>query len=264
MFMVESSSKNYEEDVGQSGLGLFPSKDEGDAVVFDSETQGYTTRYVHTTYALGFIVTEEAFEDDLYNVVGKRRAKNLAFSAASTLNTLGAAIYNNATSYIGGDGVSLLNNSHPLTAGGTFDNLSASTFSEAALESACIAIRKFTNDRGLRIAVQPKQLVLPPDLEFDAERILASPLRVDTANNDLNALKSMSSIPGGYMCNPFITGTASWYLLTNIPEGMKCFERRPVRFAMDDDFDTSNAKFKASFRISFGWTDPRGIYGYDT
>ena len=264
MFSVENSSKNYEEDVGVSTLGLFPTKDEAKAVTFDSEVQGFTTRYVHTTYGLGFIVSEEAYEDDLYNVVGKRRAKNLAFSAASTLNTLGAAIYNNATSYIGGDGVAMLSSAHPNVAGGTWSNLSAATFSEAALESACIAIRKYTNDRGLRIAVQPKQLILPPDLEFDAERILASPLRVDTANNDLNAIKSMSSIPGGYMCNPFLTGTTSWYLSTNVPDGVKCFERRAPRFAPDNDFDTGNAKFKSTFRVSFGWTDARGIYGYDT
>lgn len=264
MFDVQTSTKAYEEDVGISGLGLVPAKGEGEAVSYDTEMQGFVTRYVNTTYGLGFIVTKEAFEDDQYNVVGARKARNLAFSVATTINSLGAAIYNNSTSYTGGDGVSLLNDSHPNAAGGTWDNLSASTFSESALESACIAIRKWTNDRGLRINANPEALHLPPDLEFDAERILQSPLRQGTANNDINALKNMGSFPGGYMVNPFILGTTSWYIKTNVPDGMKAFVRREPQFTTDNDFDTENAKFKTTFRMSFGWTDPRGLYGYDT
>lgn len=264
MYDVRTSDMAYEEVVGWAGLGLFPAKSEGDAITYDTESQGYVTRYVHTTYGLGFVVTEEAFEDDLYNVVAQRRSRRLAYSAASTLNTLGAAAYNNATGWTGGDGVSLLNDSHPNVSGGTWDNLSSNTMSESALESAVIAIRKWTDDRGVRINAQPTRLVLPPDLEFDVERILMSPLRVGTANNDINALRNLSTIPGGYMCNPYITGTTSWYLLTDVPDGMTCFVRREPSFAEDSAFDTGNAKFKSTFRVSFGWSDPRGMYGYDT
>lgn len=264
MFTVEKSTKAYEEDVGISGLGLVPTKPEGEPISYDTEMQGFVTRYVNTTYGLGFIVTEEAFEDDQYNVVGARKARNLAFSVATTMNTLGAAIYNNSTTYTGGDGEALLDAAHPNAAGGTWGNLSASTFSESALESAVIAIRKWTNDRGLRINASPVKLILPPDLEFDAERILYSSLRQGTANNDLNATKSLGLFPGGYICNPFILGTASWYIMTNVPDGMKCFMRREPKFDVDNDFDTNNAKFKTTFRCSFGWSDPRGLYGYDT
>ena len=264
MYAVETSSKAYEEDVGISGLGLVPVKSEGEPIAFDTEMQGFVTRYVNTTYGLGFIVTREAFEDDQYNVVGARRARNLAFSVATTMNTLGAAPYNNATTYTGGDGAALLSADHPNVAGGKWSNLSASTFSESALESAVIAIRKWTNDRGLRINASPVKLVLPPDLEFDAERILNSALRQGTANNDLNAMKSIGLFPEGYVCNPFLLGSASWYIMTNVPDGMKCFMRREPSFTTDNDFDTENAKFKTTFRCSFGWTDPRGLYGYDT
>lgn len=264
MYDVQSSSKAYEEDVGTSGLGLVPAKPEGESISYDTEMQGFVTRYVNTTYGLGFIVTREAFEDDQYNVVGARKARNLAFSVSTTLNTLGAAVYNNSTTYTGGDGKALLADDHPNQAGGVWDNLSGSTFSESALESAVIAIRKWTNDRGLRINVSPQKLILPPDLEFDAERILYSSLRAGTANNDLNATKSLGIFPEGYICNPFILGTASWYILTNVPDGMKCFMRREPAFTTDNDFDTENAKFKTTFRVSFGFSDPKGIYGYDT
>jgi len=264
LFSIEKSTKAYEEDVGTSSFGLVPVKDEGGAVSYDTEMQGFTTRYVHTTYGLGFIVTREAFEDDQYGVIGKRKARGLAFSVATSLNTLGAAVYNNATTYTGGDGVSLLNAAHPNVAGGTQSNLSSATLSEAALESACIAISKLTNDRGLRINLQVGKLIIPPDLAFEAHRILQSDLRVNTANNDANAVKDMGSIPGGIMVNNFLTGTTSWYLTTNAPDGMKAFERRSPAFDMDNDFDTENAKFKTTFRISFGWSDWRGLYGYDT
>lgn len=264
LFMVEKSSRAYEEDVGTSSFGLVPVKDEGGAISFDTEMQGFTTRYVHTTYGLGFIVTREAFEDDQYGVIGKRKAKGLAFSVATTLNTLGAAVYNNSTTYIGGDGVSLLNTAHPNVAGGVQSNLAAATLSEAALESACIAIGKLTNDRGLRINLQATKLIVPPDLAFEAHRILNSTLRVGTSNNDANALKDTGSIPDGIMVNNFLTGSTSWYLTTNAPDGMKAFERRAPTFDMDNDFDTENAKFKTTFRISFGWSDWRGLYGYDT
>jgi phage major head subunit gpT-like protein len=225
--------------------------------------QGFTTRYVHTEYGMGFVITRVCVEDDQYDVVAPRKAKGLAFSVATTLNTLGAAVYNNSTSYLGGDGKALLANDHPNIAGGTQDNLSSSTLSESALESALIAISKLTNDRGLKIQLQAQQLIIPVDLQFTAERILNSPLRVDTANNDLNALKTTGKLPGGYSVNHFLTGTTSWYLKTNAPDGMKAFMRRKPEFTMDNDFDTDNAKYKVTFRCSFGWTDWRALYGYD-
>lgn len=265
IFDVETSSKAWEEDVGISSYGLFSVKDEGDAVKYDTELQGHIARYTHVTYALGGIISEEAQEDDQYAVVGRRKARALAFSSATTLNTLGAAVYNNSTTYTGADGAALLSDTHVNVSGDStaVDNLSASTLSESALEAACIAISKFTNDRGLRIMATPTQLIVPPDLSFTAERILQSPLRPDTANNDLNAIKEMGVIPGGYVVNNYLTGTTSWYLRTNVPDGMKCYLRRAPTFSPDGDFDTGNMKFKATFRVSFGWTDWRGLYGYD-
>ena len=264
LYNVEKSSRAYEEDVGVSSFGLIPVKNEGAAITYDTEIQGFTTRYVHSTYGMGFVVTKEMFEDDLYDVVGKRRANGLAFSVKQTLNTQGAYMYNNATTFTLGDGVGVLNDSHPNIAGGTQDNLSASTLSEAALESACIAIMKLTNDRGLRIQLIPQELIVPADLVFEAERILNSPLRVSTANNDLNALKEMGKFPGGIKVNHYLTNTTAWFIKTNSPDGCKMFERRAPSFDMDNDFDTENAKFKATFRVSFGATDWRALYGYST
>ena len=261
---METSSRAYEEDVGVSSFGLVPVKNEGSAITFDTEIQGFTTRYTHSTYGMGFIVTKEMFEDDLYDVVGKRRAQGLAFSVKQTLNTQGAYLFNNATTFIGADGVGFLNDSHPNVAGGTQDNLSALTLSEAALEAACIAIMKWTNDRGLRIQILPQKLVVPPDLVFDAERILNSPLRSGTANNDLLALSATGKFPGGIAVNHYFTNTTAWFILTNCPDGTKCFMRRSPSFDMDNDFDTENAKFKATFRTSFGFTDWRSCYGYST
>jgi hypothetical protein len=266
LYTVESSTKAYEEDVQYTGFGGFQIKDEGDAISYDTAEQGFVTRYAHAVYGLGFQITREMVEDDQYGIIGKKRSRALAFSASNTLNLLGAAPYNNAVTatWTYGDGVSLLNAAHPNSTGGTWSNLSASTFSESALEGAVIAIRKWTDDRGLRINLQADRLVLPVDLGFDAERIFESTLRVGTANNDANALRNMGMFPGGYDTNPWITGTTSWYVLTTAPDGMKCYERRPLEFSPgDNDFDTENARYKATFRISFGATDVRGIYGYD-
>lgn len=263
LYTVEKSSRAYEEDVGISSFGLVPVKNEGQALSYDTEMQGFTSRYVHTTYGLGFVVTREMFDDDLYDVVGKRRANGLAFSVKQTLNILGAAPYNTSSSFTLGDGVSLINASHPNVAGGVQSNKSASALSEAALESASIAIMKMTNDRGLRINLIPQALIVPPDLVFEAERILNSPLRVGTANNDLNAMKEMGKFPEGIKLNHYLTGTTSWFIKTNCPEGMKAYERRAPSFDMDNDFDTENAKFKTTFRMSFGCTDYRSIYGYN-
>lgn len=265
LFDSFTSSRSYEEDVGITSFGLAQSKPEGQAISYDDESQSYTTRYSHTVQALGFIITREMFEDDLYDVVGQRRAQGLAFSMRQTQEIRAANVYNRAfnSSFTGGDGVALLNSAHPNFAGGTQSNTLAvaSDLSEAALEQACIDIQKWTNDRGLRISVIPESLHIPVDLMFEAERILMSPYRVGTANNDLNALNAMGKFPKGIHINHYFTDLDAWFLRTNIKDGMKYYSRRGVEFTIDNDFDTENAKYKATQRYSYGWTDWRGLYG---
>lgn len=265
LFDKYTSDKAYEEDVGISSFGLAPVKPEGDGIQFDKEIQGYTTRYSHVTYALGFIITREIYDDDLYDVVGQRRAEGLAFSGRQTKENVAANVYNRAfdSNYTGGDGVSMINTDHPNVAGGTFSNQldTNADLSEAALEQAMIDIMNYTNDRGLRISAMPRRLIIPPDLVFEAERILKTEYRVGTANNDINALATTGKLPEGYVVNHYLTDPNAWFIRTNIPHGMKHFERRPAEFTIDNDFDTENAKFKFTERYSFGWTDPRGVYG---
>lgn len=265
MFDKNTSRKAFEEDVGTTGFGLAHVKPEGQPIVYDSERQSFITRYVHTVYALGFIVTKEAFDDDLYDVVGEKNAKRLAFSMRQTKEVIGANIYNRAFngSFVGGDGVSLLNAAHPNFAGGTFSNTLATPadLSEASLEQASIDISLFRNDRGLLVGVKPRALIIPPQLQFEAERILQSSNRVGTDNNDINALKSMGLFRDGIIVNPYLTDTDAWFIRTDVPDGMKYFERTPDFFAQDNDFDTDNAKFKGQMRFSFGWSDPRALYG---
>ena len=265
LFDQYSSRKAYEEDVGVSGFGLLQIKPEGQGISYDTEIQGFITRYTHTVFASGFVITREMFEDDQYDVVGERRAKALAFSVRQTQETVGANVYNRAfnANYTGGDGVSMINSAHPNAIGGTWSNtLSvAANISEAALEQACIDISRFTNDRGLKIQVTPRSIIIPPEQQFELERILKSQYRVGTANNDINALMSMGKFPEGMKINYYLTSTTAWYIRTNAPDGLKHFTRWEPKFAEDNDFDTSNAKFKAEYRDSFGWTDPRGIYG---
>jgi hypothetical protein len=264
LFDKYTSRKGFEEDVGISSFGLAQIKPEGTAVNFDTETQGFITRYTHITYALGFIVTKEAFEDDQYDVVAERRARSLAFSMRQTKENVAANVYNRAfnSSYTGGDGVSLINSAHPLVAGGTSSNqlAVAANLSEAALEQAVIDLGKYTNDRGLRIQVMPKSIHIPVDLQFEAERILKSQYRVGTANNDISALVSMGKFPGGIKLNHYFTSTTAWFIRTNVPDGMKYFTRRDDSFSEDNDWDTENAKFKATARYSYGWTDWRCLY----
>jgi len=265
LFEQFTSRKGFEEDVGISSFGLAQIKPEGTAVNFDTETQGFITRYTHITYALGFIVTKEAFEDDQYDVVAERRARSLAFSMRQTKENVAANVYNRAfnTSYTGGDGVALLVNNHPNVAGGTSSNVLAvaANLSEAALEQAIIDLGKFTNDRGLRIQVMPKSMIIPIDLQFEAERILKSQYRVGTPNNDISALVSMGKFPSGIKLNHYLTSTTAWFIRTNVPDGMKYFTRRDDSFNEDNDWDTENAKFKATARYSYGWTDWRSLYG---
>lgn len=265
IFPTYGSRKRFEEDVGISSFGLARQMPEGTPTQYDDEQQGFVTRYTHVTYGLGFIITKEMYEDDLYDVVGERRARGLAFSMRQTKETVAANVLNRAfnASYTGGDGVEMCATNHPLVSGGTFANelAVAADLSEASLEQASIDIMKFENDRGLKISVMPEKLIVPPDLAFEAERILSSPYRVGTANNDINALKLMGRFPGGIVVNHYLTDTNAWFCTTNAPDGLKHFERRADSFDMDNDFDTDNAKFKATARYSFGWTDPRGIFG---
>jgi hypothetical protein len=265
LFETFSSSRAYEEDVGITSFGLAQTKPEGQAITYDSESQAFITRYSHVVYGLGFIVTREIFEDDQYDVVGQRRARGLAFSMRQTKEIVAANVYNRAFngSYTGGDGSSLISTTHANFAGGTWSNRSSTdaALSEASLEQAIIDMGKWTNDRGLRIKVVPQSLHIPIDLEFEANRILMSPYRKGTPNNDINVLYMEGRFPKGIKTNHYFTSTTNWFLRTNVKDGMKHFERRAMEFGIDNDFDTENAKFKATERYGFGWTDARAIYG---
>ena len=270
LFEKNTSKKAYEEDVGLSSFGLAAQKSEGAPIGYDSERQGFTTRYNHVVYALGFVITREIYEDDQYDVVGKRKASGLARSMKQTKEIVGANVYNRAfnTTYVGGDGSTLIacagggSASHPNVAGGTWTNgpTTAVDLSEAALEQAVIDIAAFRDDRGLLIAAKPQKLVIAPSNMFEANRILEAEGRVGTDLNDPNVLKTMGVI-GTVITNHYLTDPDAWFILTDVSEGLKYFERRADAFEMDNDFDTENAKFKATGRYSFGWTDPRAIYG---
>lgn len=264
LFEKNTSKKAYEEDVGLSSFGLASAKPEGSSVSYDTERQGFTSRYNHVVYALGFIITREIYEDDQYDVVGKRKANALARSMRQTKEIVGANVFNRATTsgYNGGDGVTMLSASHVNVTGGTWSNMpsTASDLSEAALEQANIDIAAFRDDRGLLIAAKPSKLVIAPSNMFEAKRILGSDGRPGTDLNDTNALKTMGIIPN-ITVNHFLTDPDAWFILTDVKDGLKYFERRGDAFEMDNDFDTENAKFKATSRYSFGWTDPRGVYG---
>lgn len=263
LFDKYTSSKAFEEDVGISSFGLAVNKAEGAPVSYDSERQAFITRYQHVVFALGFIITREMMEDDQYDVVGQRKAQGLAFSMRQTKEVIGANVYNRAfnSAYTFGDGKELVSNAHVNLKGGTWSNTisTAADLSEAALEQACIDIAGFTNDAGLLIAVRPESLIIPRQLMFEAKRILGTEGRVGTDNNDLNAIKAMGLVPK-VTTNHFLTDPDAWFIRTNVPHGMKYFERRGDQFDMDNDWDTENAKFKATARFSFGATDVRGIY----
>jgi hypothetical protein len=264
LFETFKSTRQFEEDVGVSSFGLAIAKPEGAPITYDSERQAFLTRYQHVVYALGFVITREIMEDDQYDVVGQRKAQGLAYSMRQTKEVIAANVYNRAfnSAFVGGDGKELLATDHPNFAGGTWSNelAVAADLSEAALEQAHIDIGGFTNDRGLLIAAKAKTLIIPRQLAFEAKRILGSDLRVGTANNDTNAMKDMGLVPE-VIVNHYLTDTDAWFIRTDVPHGMKHFERRADAFEMDNDFDTENAKFKATARYSFGWTDPRGLFG---
>lgn len=265
LFEKNTSRRAWEEDVGLSGFGLASVKTEGAAITYDNALQGFTTRYTHVNYALGFVITEEMVDDDLYDVIGKTRAEALAFSMRSTKETVAANVYNRAfnSSYTGGDGLEMCSTAHVNVAGGTWSNelTTAANLSEASLEQMVIDLMGFQNDRGLKIQVKARSLIIPKNLIFEADRILKTDKRVSTADNDVNALKLMGVFPEGVKVNQYLTSTTAYFIRTNAPNGLKYFERKADSFGADNDFDTSNAKFKAQGRYSFGWTDPRGIYG---
>lgn len=264
LFDVETSEKMYEEEVLVPGFGLAPVKTQGASVQYDSTSQGYTSRYTHVAYGLGFIVTREAIDDNQYERSAIGSTKDLAFSFRQTKENVGANVYNRAfnSSYTGGDGKELLATDHPIQ-GGTFSNELATPadLSEASLEDISIQIMNAVNDRGMKISLMPKSLIVPTALTFEATRILKSQLQNDTANNAINALRSMGMFPEGVKVNHYFTDADAWFVRTNAPRGLKLFERTSAEFAQDNDFDTSNLKYKGYERYSVGWTDPRGAFG---
>lgn len=264
LFEKNKSDRAYEEDLGLSSFGLASVKNEGAPITYDTERQGFTTRYNHVVYALGFIITREIYEDDLYGKVGAQKAQALARSMRQTKEIIGANVYNRAQTagYTGGDGVTLLNSAHPNVAGGTASNViaTAADLSEAALEQAVIDIAGFRDDRGLLIAAKPESLIIPYQQQFEAARILGANGRVGTDLNDPNVLKDRG-IFSNVITNHYLTDSDAWFIRTNVKDGLKYFERRGDQFEMDNDFDTENAKFKATARYSFGWSDWRSLYG---
>ena len=264
MFDISKSKKKYEENVEVTGFGLAPIKSEGGSVSFDSESQGPTTRYTHVAYGLGYIVTREEQDDNLYAVVSKQRAEALAFSMYTTKEIVAANVYNRAFSnaYPGGNGVEMISDAQVTEDGLQSNELAvAADLSEASLEDILIQIKNSKNSRGLRINLQGQKLIVAPDNEFTANRILFSTLQAGTANNDINAIRYMGMLPQGIMSNPFLSDSDAWFVSTNAPNGLKGFMRTGLEFTKDNDFDTSNAKAKAYERYIFGWTDWRGIFG---
>ncbi len=265
IFTTETSDRAFEEEVMLSGFGSAATKAEGASVTFDDAKEAFTARYTHQTIALAFAITEEAIEDNLYDRLGNRYARALARSMANTKQVKGAEILNNAfsTSQLGGDGVVLCSTAHPTVSGTNLSNTftTQADLSETSLESALINIAAFIDERGLKISIQGTKLILPKELQFTAERILKSPLRVGTADNDINAIANMNMIPEGYRVNHYLNDTNAWFIKTDTPNGFKHFVRAALRTAMEGDFDTGNVRYKARERYSFGFSDPRCVYG---
>ena len=265
IFVTETSDRAFEEEVMLSGFASAPTKQEGAGVVFDTAGETFTARYNHETIALAFAITEEAIEDNLYDRLAARYTRALARSMSNTKQVKAANVLNQAqfTSVTGGDGVSLISNAHPLATGGTFSNVlaTAADLNETSLEQSLIDIAGFVDERGLRIATQGRKMIIPKELQFTAERLMKTPQRVGTADNDINAIVSMGMLPQGYRVNNFLSDTDSFFILTDIPNGLKMFVRSPIKTAMEGDFDTGNVRFKARERYSFGFSDPRCIFG---
>ena len=265
IFLTETSDRAFEEEVMLTGFNGAEVKQEGAPVVFDQASEAYTSRYTHETIALAFAITEEAIEDNLYDRLASRYTRALARSMANTKQVKAAAVLNNAfnSAFTGGDGKELIATDHPLANGGTFSNELATPadLNETSLEQSLIDIAAFVDERGLRIAIQGRKLIIPKELQFTAERLMKTPLRVGTADNDINAIKNMGMIPEGYRVNHFLTDTDAYFIMTDAPNGLKHFVRSPIKTAIEGDFDTGNVRFKARERYVFGFSDPRGIFG---
>ena len=265
IYETETSERSFEEETKLSGFSAAPVKNEGSAIAYDNGQEAWTARYNHETIAMGFSLTEEAIEDNLYDSLAARYTKALARSMAYTKQVKAAAVLNNGftSGYNGGDGTTLFSNAHPLVSGGSNSNVpsTAADLNETSLEAAVIQISLWTDERGLLIAAKPKKLIVPPALQFVATRLLETELRVGTNDNDINALKNNGSVPEGYTINHFLTDSNAWFLTTDVPNGMKHFVRTPLSNSMDGDFDTGNVRYKARERYSFGWSDPLGMYG---
>jgi len=265
IYETETSERSFEEETKLSGFSAAPVKNEGSAIAYDNAQEAWTTRYNHETIALGFSITEEAIEDNLYDSLSARYTKGLARAMAYTKQVKGASVLNNGFSaqYVGGDGVSLFSTAHPLVNGGTNSNTPSTQadLNETSLEAAVIQIAAWTDERGLLIAAKPKKLIIPPALQFVATRLLETKLRVGTNNNDINAIENNGSIPEGWTINHFLTDVNAWFLTTDVPNGLKHFVRTPLQNSMDGDFDTGNVRYKSRERYSFGWSDPLGVFG---
>jgi hypothetical protein len=265
IYETETSERSFEEETKLSGFSAAPVKNEGSAIAYDNAQEAYTARYNHETIAMGFAITEEAVEDNLYDSLSSRYTKALARGMAYTKQVKAAYVLNNAfsASVTYGDGVSLCSTAHPLVSGGTNSNrpTTGADLNETSLENAVIQIAAWTDERSLLIAAKPRKLIVPPALMFVATRLLETSLRVGTNDNDINALKNNGSVPEGYSVNHFLTDTNAWFLLTDVPNGLKHFVRTPMQTSMDGDFDTGNVRYKARERYSFGVSDPLGIFG---
>jgi len=272
IYETEKSERSFEEETKLAGFGAAPVKNEGSAIAYDNAQEAFTARYTHETIALGFSITEEAVEDNLYDSLSARYTKALARGMAYTKQVKAAGVLNTgfAGTALGGDGVSLFGNNssgtrvgHPLVGGGVNYNSPTTgvDLNETSLENATIQIAAWVDERGLLIAAKPVKLIIPPSLMFVAKRLLDTELRVGTADNDINALKQLGTISGGYTVNNFLTDTNAWFLTTDVPNGLKHFERMPLSNSMDGDFDTGNVRYKARERYSFGWSDPLGMWG---
>ena len=265
IFEAETSERSFEEETKLSGFGTAPVKEEGSSISYDNAQEAWTSRYTHETIALGFSITEEAIEDNLYDSLSSRYTKALARAMAYTKQTKAAAVLNNGfnSSYTGGDGVELFSTAHPLVSGGTNSNepAVAADLNETSLEAAVIQIAAWTDERGLLIAAKPRKLIIPPALQFVATRLLETEGRVGTADNDINAIMNNGVVPEGFTVNNFLTDDDAWFLTTDVPNGLKHFTRAAMTTGMDGDFDTGNVRYKARERYSFGWSDPLGIFG---
>ena len=262
---MENSDRAFEEEVMLSGFGSAPTKTEGTAITYDDAQEVYTARYTMETIALAFSITEEAIEDNLYDRLAGRYTRALARSMSQTKEVKGAAVLNNAfdSTYTGGDGLELCSTAHTLANGNTFRNelTTAADLNETSLEQALIDIAGFVDERGLKVAVKGMKLIIPKELQFTTDRLLESTLRPGTADNDINAIRNMGMIPQGYAVNHYLTDTDAWFIKTDAPNGVKGFNRTPIRTSMEGDFDTGNVRYKARERYAFGWSDPRGIFG---